>query len=63
MEVRLWIGLDILIELAREIHVGILNTNYRACSAVVIVLRLVPKVLGSNSAFSTKHATRLLHVE
>jgi hypothetical protein len=27
MEVRLWMGLDILTELAREIHVGVVNTN------------------------------------
>jgi hypothetical protein len=34
---------------------------YRACSVVVIVLRsaLVPKVLGSNLAFSTKLVTCL----
>jgi hypothetical protein len=34
----------------------------RACSAVVIALRLVPKVLGSNPAFSTKHDTCLFIV-
>ena len=35
----------------------------RACSAVVIAFCLVPKVLGSNLAFSTKHVSCLLHVE
>ncbi len=29
-----------------------LTLIYRACSSVVIALRLVPKVLGSNPAFS-----------
>ena len=29
----------------------------RACSAVVIALRLVPKVLGSNPALSTEHVS------
>ncbi len=40
------------------------RTN-RAFGAVVIALSgcLVPKVLGSNPAFSTKHVTCLLHVE
>jgi hypothetical protein len=46
---------------------GYLNHVYQlahlACSAVVIALRLVPKVLGSNLTFSTKHVTCLLHVE
>jgi hypothetical protein len=54
-----------------EIHVDRVGTSSeihadrvdRACNAVVIVLRLVPKVLGSNPAFSTKHVTCLLHVE
>ncbi len=36
--------------------------NHQACSAVVIALRLVPKVLGSNQDFSTKHVTCLFTV-
>jgi hypothetical protein len=41
---------------------GIFASWNRACSAVVIALRLVPKVLGSNPAFSTKHGTCLFIV-
>ncbi len=36
--------------------------NNWACSAVVIELSLVPKVLGSNPAFPTKHGTCLFIV-
>jgi hypothetical protein len=42
--------------------VTVCDSLHWACSALVIELRLVPKVLGSSPAFSTKHVTCLLHV-